>query len=295
MDDLLNTFVIPSLGVRGAHVRLGSAYREALTHQPYPSSVQRWLGEALAAAALLTTGIKFQGRLSLQLQGAGDLRLLYAECTSEGDLRGIARFEPGESMALDDLCASAGAAVLAITLEPHQGRERYQGVVELAGSTLAETLEGYFQNSEQLPTRLLLAADGVNASGLLLQRLAGEGGHADQIDPDAWNRVQHLFASVGPQELIATEAALLLYRLFHDGDCLLADPKPIHLRCRCSRAKVADVLQRIGHSEALAATQDLGHAEITCEFCGKVYRFDPVEVEQLFHQAIPPPPASGQH
>lgn len=285
--DLLHAFVLPELGVRGAAVRLSAGYREVLSHQPYPPAVGRWLGEALCAAALLTTGIKFNGRLSLQLQGGADLELMFVECTSEGDLRGIARPRDGAVDFEHGFAAASAGALLAITLEPWQRGERYQGIVPHAGETLGEALEGYFAQSEQLPTRLLLAGDGEHAAGLLLQRLPDEGGHG-QMDADGWNRVDHLLGTVSPGELLGTSSEILLHRLFHDTQRIDRDPLPLHVRCRCSREKVADVLRRIGRDEAFAASHDLGHAEVVCEFCGKTYRFDPIEIEQLFH-----PPAPG--
>lgn len=292
--DLLHAFVLPELGVRGAAVRLADGYREVLSHQPYPAAVGRWLGEALAASALLLTGLKFKGRLSLQLQGGGALELMYAECTSEGDMRGIARVAGFARELEGGFDVAAAGAVLAITLEPWQRGERYQGIVPLAGTSLAESLEGYFAQSEQLPTRLLLAGDGERAAGLLLQRLPTEGGHGLAADADGWNRVEHLLGTVAPPELLATDSELLLHRLFHDVERIARDPVPLHVRCRCSREKVADVLRRIGREEAFAASQPLGHAEVVCEFCGKTYRFDPVEIEQLFHPQAGLPPARPQ-
>lgn len=289
--DLLHAFVLPELGVRGAAVRLGAGYREVLGHQPYPPAVGRWLGESLAAAALLLTGIKFTGRLSLQLQGGSALQLLYVECTSEGDVRGIARTAAGVDDFQRGFAAATEGALLAITLEPYQRGDRYQGIVPPAGESLADTLEGYFTQSEQLPTRFLLAADGEHAAGLLLQRLPFDGGHSQAVDPDGWNRSLHLLGTVSPDELLQTSTELLLHRLFHDLDRVSRDPLPLHVRCRCSHDKVTDVLRRIGREEAFAASQALGHAEITCEFCGKVYRFDPIEIEQLFRAepAVAPP------
>lgn len=292
--DLLHAFVLPELGVRGAAVRLGAGYREVLSHQPYPPAVGRWLGEALSAAALLQTGIKFTGRLSLQLQGGSALELLYVESTSEGDLRGIARVA---ERAIDwdmGFAAAVDGAVLAITLEPYQRGDRYQGIVPLAGESLSDALEGYFAQSEQLPTRLLLAGDGQHAAGLLLQRLPFEGGSSQPVDPDGWNRIQHLIGTIQPAELLDTESEVLLHRVFHEFDRINRDPLPLHVRCRCSRDKVADVLRRIGREEAIAASAEIGHAEVICEFCGKVYRFDPIEIQQLFLQLpvgpMPPRP-----
>jgi len=282
MTDLLHAFVLPELGVRGAAVRLGAGYREVLSHQPYPAAVGRWLGEALSAAALLQTGIKFTGRLSLQLQGGSALELLYVESTSEGDLRGIARVAERPVDWNIGFAQAVEGALLAITLEPYQRGDRYQGIVPLAGESLSDALEGYFAQSEQLPTRLLLAGDGEHAAGLLLQRLPVEGGQNRPIDPDGWNQAEHLMGTITPEELLSTTSDLLVHRLFHEFDRINRDPLPLHVRCRCSRDKVADVLRRIGRDEAVAASANIGHAEVICEFCGKVYRFDPIEIQQLF-------------
>lgn len=296
MSDLLHAFMLPELGVRGASVRLRAGYREILAHQPYPAAVQRWLGEAMAASALLMTGLKFVGRLSLQLQGGNALELMYSECTSEGDIRGIARWNDADHIDwTQDFATLSAGAVLAITLEPYQSRERYQGIVAIEGADLADALEGYFAQSEQLPTRLLLAADGDQACGLLVQRMPSAGGHSEGVDPDGWNRVEHLIKTVTPPELLGTDTDVLLHRLFHDVSRSLRDPLPLHVRCRCTREKVADVLRRIGRDEALAAGGSHGNAQITCEFCGRVYEFDSIEIETLFRSALPdPPPASLQ-
>lgn len=290
MGDLLQAFVLPEIGVRGASVRLGAGYRQILSHQPYPPALQRWLGQAMAASALLMTGLKFIGRLSLQLQGGRDITLLYSECTSDGDVRAIARWaeHPIDWSAEFDTLASGG--VLAITLEPAQSRERYQGIVALSGGAFDAAIEGYFEQSEQLPTRLLLSADGQQAAGLLLQRMPSQGGSDAPVDPDGWNRAQHLLATVTPEELLSTETEVLLHRLFHDLDRRQREPLPLHPRCRCSREKVADVLRRLGEQEALAAGAS-GHAEIVCEFCGRTYQFDAIELAQLFlpHPPVDPP------
>lgn len=295
MSDLLHAFALPLLGVRGAAVRLGAGYREVLSHQPYPQAVGYWLGEALAAASLLLTGIKFNGRLSLQMQGGEALKLVYVECTSEGDLRGIARCTEAAFDWSAGFSAASRDAHMAITLEPYENAQRYQGIVALAGDSLGDTLEGYFDQSEQLPTRLLLAGDGEHAAGLLLQRLPEDGGFRNGIDPDGWNRALHLLATVQTEELLNTPSEQLLHRLFHDQQRIDADPTPLHVRCRCTRDKVADVLRRIGRVEAVAAVEEAGQAEITCEFCGKLYRFDAIEVEQLFRAApLVAPPARPQ-
>jgi molecular chaperone Hsp33 len=203
-------------------------------------------------------------------------------------LRGIAR--GGEDSAPDaGFVELTRDGLMVITLEPDGSGERYQGVVPLEGAHLGEALEGYFAQSEQLPTRVLLAADEHVAAGLLLQRLPGEGGHG-AVDPDGWNRAEHLAATVAPAELLSCDPELLLHRLFHDVPRVDADVLPLYPRCRCSREKVTDVLRRIGREESLAAVQQTGEALVTCEFCGRTYRFDRIDIESLF---LPQPPAEG--
>ncbi len=283
MSDLLHAFALPRLNVRGAAVRLTDGFREIVSHQPYPPSVRGWLGEALCAAALLITGLKFQGRLSVQLQGGAELALLYAECSSNGDCRGIARVV--EDAAPQEFEAATRGAVMVVTLEPFQG-ERYQGIVELQGATLAECFENYFLRSEQLPTRLLLCADDLSTAGLLIQKLPILGG-IGAVDSDGWNRCEHLVSTVDPKELLSISSEQLLHRLFHQEERFDRTPLPLHIRCRCSREKVGDVLRRLGHDEAIATARESGGAEITCEFCGKIYRFDAIEVELLFRPSVP--------
>lgn len=288
LSESLHAWALPQLGARVAAVRLTASYREVLSHQPYPAQLAGWLGEGLAASALLMAGLKFEGRLSLQFQSPNALRLLYAECSSEGDLRGIARWQEGHAFSADFRAELTGG-LLVLTLESARQRERHQGIVPLEGDNLAECLAAYFQQSEQLETLVLLAADGQQCAGLLAQRLPSEGGHATAVDPDGWNRIGHLLATVGPQELCSSASDTLLERLFHDETRLLREPRSLRLRCRCSRDKVSEVLRQIGREEALAAAES-GPAAITCEFCGRVYRFDRVEIEQLFHLAGPASP-----
>jgi len=206
------------------------------------------------------------------------LRALFAECTAAGTLRGIAQV--GEGPVSRDLRALGDGAVLAITIEnpsPH-GRDpaRYQGLVPIETESLAGAFEDYFRQSEQLPTRLLLAADGERSAGLMLQKLPGDGG-----DNDGWVRATALFDTLGTEELLAVTGPTLLTRLFHEEEARQLGERLLSFACSCSRERVAAVLESLGRDEARAALQD-GVAEIHCEFCGQQYRFDPDEIEALF-------------
>lgn len=284
-DDSLLRFLIEASGVRGVLVRLTDTWTAVRERADYPSAVAACLGETLAATALMTGHAKVDGRLSVQLRGTGALSSLFAECTRAGTLRGLARYSEILPDPLGPRAFGEGS-LLAITIENVAlgGRDgmRYQGLVGLDADTLAEAFENYFIQSEQLPTRMLLAADGDAAVGLMLQKLPG------QIeDTDGWLRASTLFETLGRDELLATPPTDLLFRLFHeDGVCLL-DARPLHFGCSCSRERVLAMLQGLGREEALASADvhEPPVAEVSCEFCGQTYRLPREELMTLFRQA----------
>lgn len=283
---MLSIFLLPDAGVRGAHVRLDGAWREIVARSEPAPAVVGLLGQAIAAAALMSAHAKVEGRLSVQLRSHGPLRSLVAECTAQGTIRGIVQMEmpvPAEPMRPDML---GDGALLAITIEnptPSGEPMRYQGLVELGAPTLAEALEGYFVQSEQLPTRLLLAADDNGATGLLLQKLPGAG-----EDADGWNRIGQLFGTLGADELQALDAGTLLHRLFHQEGLQRLGEKPLRFGCSCSRNRVEDVLRSLGQDEVEAAiVAGGGQAEVRCGFCGQRYLFSPNDATELFRQPAP--------
>lgn len=284
-NDRLTRFLLEDAGVRGVRVHLDSAWREIRGRADYPPAVAELLGETSAAAALLTAHAKVDGRLSLQLRGEGALRLLFAECTADDTLRGIAQFDEdaGPRDFSRDLRRLGDAAMLAITIENHppSAREpqRYQGLVPLESDSLAGALEDYFRRSEQLPTRMLLAADERRAAGLMLQKLPGDAG-----DADGFTRAGALLDTLTPGELLDWTDETLLHRLYHEEKVRLLDRRGLRFACSCSRERVASVLQSIGRDEALAAA-DSGVAEIRCEFCGQRYHFDADAIAGLFDPA----------
>ncbi|QDQ74786.1 Hsp33 family molecular chaperone HslO [Pseudoluteimonas lycopersici] len=283
--DQLGRFLLPDAGVRGVHVRLDEAWREIRGRAEYPPAAAELLGEAAAAAALFTGHAKVDGRLSVQLRGDGALRTLFAECTAAGTLRGIVQL--GEGAVSRDLGEAVPGGVLAITIEnPGKGgREpiRYQGLVALSADTLAGAFEGYFRQSEQLPTRLLLAADEHRAAGLMLQKLPFDGGPGDGGDADGWNRASLLFDTLGPAELLAQPADVLVHRLFHQDAPQWLDRRSLRFGCSCSRERVAAMLVSLGREEVDAAVEaGGGTAGIRCEFCGQAYNFGAAEAAALF-------------
>lgn len=279
--DQLTRFLIEGAGVRGVRVHLQDTWQQIRNRAEYPAAAAELLGEAAAAAALFTGHAKVDGRLSVQLRGSGALRTLFAECTAAGTLRGIAQLDEHGQVGRD-LQSLGPDAVLAITIENPSvdGRDpmRYQGLVALEADSLAGAFEDYFRQSEQLPTRLLLAADERQAAGLMLQKLPGDHG-----DDDGWNRAGALFDTLRPRELLDWTSDDLLNRLFHEDGVTVMGGKPLRFACSCSRERVEAMLVSLGEEEAEAAvTAAGGQALIRCEFCGQSYRFDAEEIASLF-------------
>lgn len=290
--DSLSRFILGRSGLRGALVRLNDTWQAIRERADYPPAIVRCLGETCAAAALFTSHIKMEGRLSVQLRGSGPLRTLFAECTTAGTLRGIAHYELPTPEPLTPR-AFGKDAVLAISIENLQrgAREvqRYQGLVGLDADTLSAAFEGYFQQSEQLPTHIRLFSDGQVAAAMMIQQLPE--GHGDR---DGWARASALFATLTDGELADLPAETLAWRLFHEEQLQWLGGKPLSFACSCSRDRVADVLRSLGREEALAAAET-GTARIHCDFCGQAYIFDQAHVLALFeHGPEVPGPGSLQ-
>ena len=281
-SDVLTLFLIERSGVRGALVHLDEAWQAIQARTPYPPAVAARLGETCAAAALFTGHAKLDGRLSVQLRGTGALKTLFAECTAQGTVRGIAHYSEPLPEPLTPRAFGEGS-VMAITIEnlPPGAQEmlRYQGLVALAADDLGAAFEDYFAQSEQLRTRVLLAANGERAAALMIQQLPE--GHGDA---DGWARSSALFETLGTEELLSTPDETLLFRLFHEDDVRLLGRRPLRFGCSCSRERVEDTLRSLGLDESLAAARD-GQAEVHCDFCGQAYRFSEPQIQGLFQAA----------
>ncbi|BCU06955.1 Hsp33 family molecular chaperone HslO [Allochromatium tepidum] len=274
-SDTLSRFLFEQAGIRGNLVHLDASWRAVLEAHPYPEPVAARLGEALAAASLLAATIKFEGSLILQIQGSGPIRTLVAQATHARTVRGLARWE-GEVPAVESLSEQFGTGQLVLTIDQGRGQP-YQGVIPLAGARLTDAIERYFTDSEQIPTRLWLAAGPSRASGLLLQRLPEAG--ATEED---WNRVTLLADTLTPRELLGLATEPLLHRLFHEETVRLFEPEPLSFRCGCSRTRIADMVKLLGESDIDSLLDEHGAVEVTCEFCNRLYHFDPVDARQLF-------------
>jgi len=295
--DLLHRFLFERYPVRGHLVRLDASWRAAIEHHAYPEAVSQALGEAMAASALMAGALKFEGRLSLQFEGPGPVRLMLAQCTHRHAIRGVARHDelpPGAAVE----GTLFGDGQLAVTIEQQDGGERYQGVVPLESERLANNLEAYFERSEQLPSKLVLAATADRAAGLLLQRVAlGDAGtpaQAAEAD-DAWRRLGLLAATVTARELLDLPCRDLLRLLFREDDIRLFEGTPVFFQCSCSRERVAGILQALGGDDVHALLRERGEVEVRCEFCNRAWRFDAVDVAGLFAAGAPQPPPPGLH
>lgn len=283
--DALNRYDFAGTPIRGEWTSLEQTWREISTRQDYPPALRPIVAELLAAAALLTATLKLDGSLIIQVQGKGPLKLLVVECTNAKRLRATARWE-GE-LTGGSLPEMTGEGVCAITLDQGAGKPTYQGLVPLEGASVAQMLENYMTRSEQIDTRIWLAADERKAVGFLLQKLPE--GHGD---PEAWNRLQHLADTVTREELLSLNGDSLFYRLFNEEQVrLLASEQP-HFGCSCSREKVGNMLKLMGKAEVDSILEEQGELVSECEFCHSRYTFRPADAAQLFKPAPEAPPAS---
>lgn len=275
--DWIRRFLFEGANVRGVIVRLGAAWRQIRAGDAYPAAVADVLGEMSAASALLAGDIRMSGKVSVQLRGGKVLKLGFVECSSEGHVRGLARWE-GDGV--DPFAPEALAeAILAITIEREESGQRYQGLVPLEGANLALSIERYFEQSEQLPTAIHLFANETSAVGLLLQQVPAEGGVHSEHDTLTFEHARTLAATIRAEELHTLEAETVLRRLFAEDDLRVFEPDFLRFQCSCSNERVAAMLRALGHDEAFAAIGDSGLVEIHCEFCNRRYAFDAVDLE----------------
>ncbi|HTE41904.1 MAG TPA: Hsp33 family molecular chaperone HslO [Steroidobacteraceae bacterium] len=285
-NDSLHRFLFEHYPIRGHLVHLDAAWLALLEHREYPAVIRDTLGQATAASVLLAATLKFQGHLSLQVQGNGPMHLLLAQCTSNLGVRALARYR--EEVDSRDLSVLVGEGHVQVTLDNADDKQRYQGIVPLSGGTLAQSLEGYFQNSEQLPTRLWLYADERGASGMLLQRLPTKDDQSSDDVDDAWRRVQLIADTLKTEELRALSDREILRRLFNEDDVRLFEPAPVFFRCTCSSERVAGMLQSLGREEIKSILADQGVVEVRCDFCNRAYEYDSVDVGKLFAESVAP-------
>jgi molecular chaperone Hsp33 len=279
MNDTLQRFLFEHAPIRGEVAHLDATWRAVLERHEYPPALRTVLGELMAAGALLAATLKFDGSIILQLQGDGPVKLIVVECTGDQTLRATAKWD--DEIPDGGLADLLGTGRFAITMAPANAQQSYQGIVEIDPAGVAASLERYMRRSEQLETRLWLAAGQERAAGLLLQKLPAG------IDPDedSWNRATRLAATITRPELLELPARKILHRLYHQEDIRLFDPRPVSFRCSCSSARVTAMLRMLGYAEVRSILEEREAVEVTCEFCNRAYRYDRVDAEALFASA----------
>lgn len=279
-SNVLNRYLFEDLSVRGELVQLDSAYQSIIANKNYPVPLQGLLGELLVATTLLTATLKFEGSITLQLQGDGPVSLAVINGDHEQKVRGVARFNGNidDEASIHDML---GKGHLVITIDPKQG-ERYQGIVALDGNNLSEIIEGYFANSEQLRTRLWLRAGQDNsgdtkAAGMLLQILPDADDSEEHFD-----HLEKLTDTIKTDELFGLEVNELLYRLYNQEKVRIFDPQPVRFFCGCSRQRSAAAIRTIDRDEINSILAEEGSISLHCDYCGTNYTFDKNEVDALF-------------
>ncbi|MDX1473326.1 MAG: Hsp33 family molecular chaperone HslO [Reinekea sp.] len=277
-------FLFDNTPIRGELTQLTRSFKEVLSKHPYPMPVQKLLGEFMAAAAMLSDTIKFEGTLSLQVRGAGQVRSLMAECRNNQDLRALAQYNDD----FEEGGAILGEGQMAITIEPNQGK-RYQGIVPINDSdmTLSTVLEDYFQKSEQIRTRIWLFANTKSAAGFMIQAMpeSASVSSLDMTNQEDWERIVHLASTLTEEEALTLPAETLLHRLFHEETVRLYDPRPLQFKCTCSEERTANAIITLGREEALHIVHEQGHIDIDCQFCHQRYAFNETDINTLFDNA----------
>lgn len=298
-EDLVQPFQLESGSFRGRLVRLGPALDIILHQHAYPDQVGKLLAESMVIAAALATSLKYKGVFTLQAKGDGPVRLLVADVTSDGGIRGYAQFSAEELQKNASLSNTKliGKGYLAFTVDQQSSDDRYQGLVEMQGGTLAEAVQHYFRQSEQLPTGIISAVSRDEHSRwrggcLMLQQMPRDGGTAgsrgvvhevDTSTEDDWYRCMMLMGTCTPTELTdaSLDANALLYRLFHEEGVRVFDPHLFRHQCRCSETRVKGMLKSLPRDEIEKLAID-GIVDVTCEFCNKSYKFNAKQRQELY-------------
>lgn len=296
--DLILPFQLAGGAVRGRLARIGPSLDAILDGHGYPARVGRLLAETVALAAVLAGALKYDGIFTLQAQGNGPVTLLLADITSDGAMRAYARFDEDKLAALpeggDTVPTLLGTGYLAFTVDQDSATDRYQGIVELTGATLADCAKEYFAQSEQLDTEVMVASrppaqgQGWSVGAIMIQRMPGSQPGAPILMADesreAWNTATILMGSLTEKELLdpALPVEQVAFRLFHAEDLRAWESKALAAKCRCSLPKIAGALRSIPREEITALKDDSGQVTVTCEFCRTVYAFDDEALERVY-------------
>lgn len=289
-SDKLQRFIFDHCDIRGEIITLADSYRQVLATTDYPPAIRQLLGQFQAAAGLLSATLKFDGVITLQARGDGPLTLIMADCTRHRNLRAVAEYDPdfdfeqaGGAACLNELI---GSGQLSITIDASKG-ERYQGIVPLEKATLADCLEDYFRQSEQLPTRIWLTADSNCAAGLLLQALPQQLTADEEQNRQQWEHLCKLAETIKAEEQLQLGHNELLYRLFHQDQLRLLDATELQFACSCSEQRTANMIKTIGRDELDGLLEEHGRIEVSCHFCNQQYLFSAGDIDRLFGDETP--------
>ncbi len=279
--DQIQRFMFDQLGARGQLVGLDESYREATSNHDYPTAIQQLLGEFMAAATLLSTTIKFDGSLTLQAQGDGELNLIMAECRHNQEIRGVARWESENQPSTTDFKSLLGNGRMAVTITPDKG-QRYQGIISLEGDTIAACLENYFVQSEQLQTRVWLSTEpGRSASGLLIQVLPQAQGATE--DADGWNRICQLSDTLKDEELSNLANDDILHRLYHEEVVRIFPASDVQFKCSCSTYRTLQAIVSMGKDEMAEMFSEQPQITVRCEFCNSGYEVTQDDINEYLN------------
>jgi len=288
--DNLRRFLFEELAIRGEWVNLTQSWQQAKQHHQYPLVASQQLGQAMVATVLLTAIMKFKGSMILQIQGDGDIRTLVAQCTDERHIRGLVRCQ--DELTAGSLSHLFGQGHLVLTIQTEKA-EPYQGVVGLDGHNIAEALEGYFTQSEQLKTRLWLFANETEAVGLFLQELPSKAEEGSQQED--WQRIEALANTVTETELMQLSCEDMLYRLFNEEKVRVFDAESVVFKCGCSNEKIENTLYSLGRKELTHILEEQDEIKVDCEYCDQDYRYDRIDVEKLLNKNTDSPISTTRH
>jgi molecular chaperone Hsp33 len=279
--DIRQRYFLENTPVRGECVQLTQSYQHILGLRTYPLGVQLLLGEMLAAICLLASTLKIQGRVSLQAQGSGALKWAMAECTDQGEVRGLAHL--ADDCQVDTVAEAfdlISGGVLFVNIEPTQG-SRYQGIIALDQPNLSACLASYFDYSAQIPTLMSLTSNTTTAAGLLMQLLPMTDDERQSLDTDLWPRLQALMMTLKPTELTSLEPQEVIYRLFHEETVIAPAPDSMAFGCTCSSERCSEALMQVPREELLAIVHSEGAVNMDCQFCNSIYRYALADIELL--------------
>ncbi len=294
--DLLQRFIFENEPVRGEYVKLENSFQTVLSQHDYPPAVRKILGEGLCAAALLSAIIKFEGKLTVQFRGKGKLKLLLAQCNDKNHVRGLAKYDG--DLSYEELMSAFQEGILMIMLDSGPNSQRYQGVVEWQGNSLAESIQGYFRNSEQLATKIWLQSDEQTAVGFLLQVIPVTENNSREFEKEivnpSWHRITKQTEAADMDVIMNTPYPEFLTQLYPDETIRIFDSSEVEFHCGCTRKRGEEAIGLLGREEAEEELKDKQCIAVTCDFCNKEYLFDRADVEAIFEKNRGAPPSDIQ-